>query len=381
MKNILIMCEKQKEKVFFWTVVVGIGLRFFTMSLGCNFDFESYCIVGELASSLKNVYENTYRYNYGPLFLIIQGIFYFVASHVSVDYISTYRVFIVFFLMLGDLGISVFLKKKYSFWSAVFFFLNPISIIISGFHNQFDNIAVLLMLVASLYFNEEEKFGKKDALFILFMSLSLIMKHIFFLFPFWLLIRKGNQKLFKRFAYACLPPFFFLLSFIPFIWNNPTAREMIKYTVFFYKSNNNAPLLKGVYDLLGISEERYFIVFVVLLCITIFIFREKEIYEAIFIYTVALVTFSSAVTSQYLAIPVAAICVYKNKLKWAYLLIVAFYFMYWEGELGWNWIPIKIDYPLGPVIAVWILFLILCKEIYPIAQNKIRVIKNLIKNK
>ncbi len=46
---------------------LGIILRFFAMSFGSNYDFESYCIVGEIAGKYRNVYAETSRYNYAPV--------------------------------------------------------------------------------------------------------------------------------------------------------------------------------------------------------------------------------------------------------------------------------------------------------------------------
>ena len=40
-------------KTFWLCVLAGIVIRFVLMCLGHNFDFESYCIIGELAASGK----------------------------------------------------------------------------------------------------------------------------------------------------------------------------------------------------------------------------------------------------------------------------------------------------------------------------------------
>lgn len=55
---------------------LGIIIRFFAMSLGRNFDFESHCIVGEIAGNFRSVYAETSRYNYAPIFLCVQGLLY-----------------------------------------------------------------------------------------------------------------------------------------------------------------------------------------------------------------------------------------------------------------------------------------------------------------
>jgi len=45
------------------------------------------------------------------------------------------------FLSLVDLGIFFVLWKKFGRPAAALFFLNPISVIITGYQSQFDNLA------------------------------------------------------------------------------------------------------------------------------------------------------------------------------------------------------------------------------------------------
>ncbi len=73
--------KKNNSTIFCLALLAGITLRFVIMTLGHNFDFDSYCIVGELAASGKNIYANTGRYNYGPVWFTLLGIFWKIASH------------------------------------------------------------------------------------------------------------------------------------------------------------------------------------------------------------------------------------------------------------------------------------------------------------
>ena len=70
-----LMDKKISNEYIVFTIFIsaGIMLRFIAMSLGHNYDFESYCVVGEIAGNFKNVYANTYRYNYGPIFFMIHA--------------------------------------------------------------------------------------------------------------------------------------------------------------------------------------------------------------------------------------------------------------------------------------------------------------------
>jgi len=318
-------------------VFIGILLRYLAMTVGHNFDFESYCIVGDLASNLHNVYANTPRYNYGPIFFCIQGLCYKISS-ISANPLLTFRILIVTIITLGDLGITAFLYKKYSLKTALFFFLNPISIIITGYHNQFDNLAILLVLIATIFYNEDNKFTKRDIYFILLMSASLTMKHIFFLLPLWILLKRGIPRL-KRIAYAVIPPIVFLLSFGPFIIGNQAALDGIIKNVFLYRSFNNAPLLGWLYRIINLPNSMYIVVFFVIMSLMGLYFRRETINSQVLIYLLCLVSFSSAVANQYLAIPLVALCVLSKKVKYVYMLLIGYFLVQNADEFGWIIIP------------------------------------------
>ncbi len=122
-----------KNSLCIRVVLVGIFLRFFVMTKGHNFDFESYCIVGKIAGNFGNVYAETYRYNYGPIFFCVLGLLYRISAFTNNPTII-FRILIVSILTLADLGIMGFIAKKYSKKKALIFFLNPVSIIITGYH-------------------------------------------------------------------------------------------------------------------------------------------------------------------------------------------------------------------------------------------------------
>ena len=260
------MNEKLKKDYFVFIVLIsaGIILRFVAMSLGHNFDFESYCVVGEIAGNFKNVYANTSRYNYGPIFFFIQGTLYRLAQVRPSEWVSVFRILIVSVLTIADLGITAFIAGRYSLKKAAVFFLNPVSIVITGLHNQFDNIAVLFALLSILFYNEEETFSVKDAGFVAMFTISLVTKHILFLVPFFLLVKKG-LPLKKKALYAFVPPALFLLSFVPFVIHNQAAFEGVRDNVFLYRSKHNAPLLGFFYNLIGFPERLIFVVYILMM--------------------------------------------------------------------------------------------------------------------
>lgn len=375
---------EREYAVFVFLISAGIFLRFIVMSLGHNFDWESYCIVGEIAGNFRNVYAETSRYNYGMIFFCIQGLLYRISQVKPESYEMIYRILMVTTLTLTDLGITFFIAKKYSLRQALFFFLSPISIIITGYHNQFDNIAVLLALVTLAFYNEDEKFNKKDVGFVFTFALCLITKHILFMLPVFLLFKSGlNWK--KRIVYACCPPMLFLLSFVPFAIGNQAALQGIIDHVFMYRASNNAPLFIFIYRLIGFPDNLWILVYMGMMVLTAFLTRKINYEKQLLIYLIAMVAFSSAISNQYLAIPMVALCVLD--LKWfrnAYMVIIGAYLVLHFHGLGaldiikdsapWRIGRLFDLFVLGGYIyAAWILFLALIYILFLNKQPLVRV--------
>ena len=298
---------KREHKVLIGILIIGTILRYIMLLTPYNFDFESYCIVGDLVTQGENVYASTFRYNYGFFFSVIQGVAWWLSGFWG-DQQTVFRVLIVSVLTLADLGIFAILYKKYSLRAAGCFYLSLVSIAITGQHHQFDNISVLLFLIAICFFNTENDFSKNDFLFVLFFSASLIMKHIFFVFPVWILFN-NRLSIKKKLLYAFVPPAIFLLSFVPFAIGNQNALYGIIKNVFMYRSYNNAPLLSLVYRLMNLPDQYWIIGFIGCMVLVGFLYRKSDIDHQMLIYLLALLAFSSEIANQYLAIPLVSICV------------------------------------------------------------------------
>jgi len=338
------------------------------MLWGHNYDFESYLIVGDISSSLRNVYAETYRYNYGFIFSVVQGILYGIASFFPKSE-AVYRFLIVSLLTITDFGIYQILSKRYSLKAGLIFFLNPVSVFITGFHNQFDNIVVLLALLMSIYYNEEEKVSKKDALFVLFFFLGLTTKHILFLMPLYLLLRP-KLPVRKKLLYALVAPLLFALSFVPFVVNNEAALYGVLGNVFLYKSSSNAPLLSVYYNLLGVPDVCKLIVFIALMSVVGFASRKMDFDRQVLVYTIALVALSSAISNQYLAIPLAALSVLcKKRIRIPYTIVASLHLI-----LDYDGLALLYRLNLGfkPVITLTICAWILLIGVVFVMRDKVR---------
>ena len=244
----------------------------------------------------------------------------------QVDFI--FRIYIVSILTLTDAGIAYWIKRKCNLNLGLLFFLNPVSVIITGYHNQFDNIAVFLALIAVEFVDEDSRdVTKNDVISIFFLSLSLMTKHILFIFFGWIFLQQNKgHSILKRFAYTFIPPAIFLLSFIPFCIGNRAALDGIIKNVFMYRSYNNYPLLRVILEMMSIPNNMYFYIYVAIMIVIGLLLRKQKLSDLMILYLASMVAFSSAISNQYLVIPVVALVACRKKVF--FLLYEIFGFIY-----------------------------------------------------
>jgi hypothetical protein len=288
------------------TLVAGILFRFWLATLGYNYDVESYWIVGHVADYNVNVYEVTARYNYGPVWFLLLTAF---ARATSAMGIQAFHLVIAIFLTAVDVGIALFLRKRFGWIVALLFFVNPVSAFITGYHSQFDNLAVLIGLAGLELYRSgiERSLDRRRFVGLLVIGVSLMTKHILILLPLWLALRPGPLK--ARLTAVGLPLGVFVAGFFPFL----SAWEEIVDNVVLYQSQRNAPLL-GIFLPEAATQESVIpmIVFVTAMIAIGYAVRAQSLITSALIYLVALVAFAPAMANQYLAIPIAAAAVFPN---------------------------------------------------------------------
>jgi hypothetical protein len=272
----------------------GITARFSVSQRGYNFDFESYQLVVAADEQGLTPWQ-TNRYNYGPIWFYILEIFDWTSQETGVGF----RHQIVLFLTFADICISFFVYKTRGTIFACLFFLNPISIIISGYHNQFDNFSIVLMCfaVSILETSRFDKFRQRDFLAIFLMGVSLATKHIFFLFIPWVALRQ--EKPIKKVIFLISPYLIFIVSLAPFVGSSWDA---IFSNVILYRSEANRPF----WNLIGVELAGDFVgvtsMFVIVMCIVGLMTKKVALLQTIYLYCLVLVAFSPAIMNQYLAI-------------------------------------------------------------------------------
>lgn len=296
-------------------LVVGVVARFAMMKRGHNFDMDSWRLSADITAHHGNVYAETYRYNYGPVWFEVVHILDRIAQW-TVNPYHALRVLIVGVLTLADLGIWYLLRRRFGYVAAFLFFLNPISIIITGYHNQFDTLAIFTALAAVMVYGESDgPMTKRKWWGLVLLGLSLSIKHVFFLFPLWLAVRQKGWR--EKLLVLVVPVGIFVVSFLPFVGAGHTG--IIK-NVLGYASFNNAPFWYTVLPQFVQAVVSIKVLFFGALVVFAFIMRKRPVVESLLIYSIVLVVFSAAIANQYLAIVCAAIAAYPNVFYGLYTL-------------------------------------------------------------
>lgn len=282
-------------------LAIGIAARLALPLLGHNFDVDSYRIVADIMADDGNVYAETARYNYGPIWFLIVHALDLLPGPPNADPAVALHFKIAGFLTLVDMGLFAILARRFSVKVGTLFFLNPVSILITGYHSQFDNLAVLLAFAAVVLF-DRVKGTRGRALLLAGLGLSLMAKHLLFLLPLWLAMRP--QGWWQRFFTLAVPYGIFALGFVPYLRG---GMEGIVANVFLYRSQGNSPLWRtllpdGLLDIVPLM-----VFFIAAMLALGWLVRERRVFDQLRIYFIALVVFSSAIANQYLAIPAAPI--------------------------------------------------------------------------
>ena len=125
------------------------------LPVGAGYDIDSFKLVSDAFLNGEEVYTSAARgrHPYLPLQMYILGATTYLSRTTPLPFI----VWLKIPSLLADILISVIIFKAFQRWGepagralfwALLFALNPISILVSSYHGQFDSIPVLLLLLA-----------------------------------------------------------------------------------------------------------------------------------------------------------------------------------------------------------------------------------------
>jgi len=180
-----------------------------------NFDQQSWEIISAIMRRGGNVYAETDRLNYSPLFAYVL----LVLDHVrSLTGLPAHLV-IRGTLAIADVFVAILLaliarqvapgRARATF---ILYFLNPVAILLVGYHGQLEILAALPLLLATWLHGRPR--APHAAVTWALGSLSLLVKHLL-AFQVWMLFTYSFSR-FGRLAASGLAGAVLVLSFIPF---------------------------------------------------------------------------------------------------------------------------------------------------------------------
>lgn len=308
----------QNPWAIFGVITLGVAARMGFAAWGHNYDMDSYFIVAEITRHGGNVYAETTRYNYGPVWFQIIHALDWLACHQN----TVLRYLIAGFLTAVDAGIFLILCHRAGRLAGVLFFLNPISIMITGFHCQFDNLAIAIGMLAVMEMGDhfEKPVDRRKFIGLLLLGVSLATKHVLFVFPVWLAVKQ--RGFWQKIIVVLVPTAVFLAGFLPY-WNGGHAG--IVENVFRYRSIDasffyNFIMPGGTKSFLS-SQSVWF----AMLLVFALVCRRRNSFESLLLYTGVLVAASPATMNQYLAIPVALTAVFVSPWFLLYTAVGAYH--------------------------------------------------------
>lgn len=306
--------KKRLLQIFLLGLFIRLGILYIFKNTS-NYDIESYKFVGESILKKINIYPQIAQlhYPYLPLYLYIEaGAMYL--TKFGLDSIVFLKIVNIIFDM-GTLLLIYEISRK-SIKKTLLYALNPVTILVSSLHGQFDTIPIMLILL-SFYLLDK----KKEFLSILVYSTAVLIKTWPIILIFHILAKLHNKRLIS------------LLFLMPTI-------SIVLYSFLF--KINPIEILKTNFQyhgLFGIWGVTYFLSFFklsflmqkvisFLLLITIalygYFYTEKNIIKGAFVFLLFFFSFTPGFSIQYLSwiIPFLILVQPKNWWKIHLLLII-----------------------------------------------------------
>jgi hypothetical protein len=291
-------------------------------AFGDNWDMGTYRQFVEAAPHGGDLYSRS-PYHYTPLWAFALVGISRVAAFLGVPFPRAVGTL----LLLGDAATAFLIFRivrdrlarpaASAAGAALLFFSNPVSIFTSGFHLQWDTLAILC-LVAAVWFAglDRARPGAPAA----FLALSLLVKHVTFFHPLLFAFRGRGRKVALPFL---VPYAVFLVSFLPY-W---TARDAVYQGVFGYRSlvedYGSAMLAK----LPGLPDLAPTILFGIAALVAVAALRRVEIGRAGLMLSLVLLLFVPGVVQYYFVWPIALGAVYRGAGFFVYTVVVSAFFL------------------------------------------------------
>jgi len=296
-----------------------------------NWDTEAYAEVVHILDSGGTLYRDTPRYNYSPAWAWILRAVSKASAPLGIPLHRSVRAF----LLLSDAATAWLLYRiardvfarppDRAAGAALLFFGNPVSVFVTGFHAQFDGLAILFLL-AALWF--EGRRPPRPAAAVGALAASLLAKHVTAFHPL-VFVRRGNGRGLPLPAVA-VSYAVFLASFLTY-WSQPSA---VRQRVFGYGSmaeDYGFAMLKSVP---GVPAWTPTALFFAAALVASFLLRRFEPVRACLLLFLVLLVFLPGIAEYYFVWPIALGSLFGGAGYAVFTLVVSAFFLGSPDGLG-----------------------------------------------
>lgn len=299
------MSPRALRSVWVGGFLAALAIRLgFLLSFSGDFDTESYEIVAGILRHGGDLYAETNRYNYSPAWGFVVAGVQIVAEKTGVRFVVA-----IGLLLLAVDGATALLVYRLARrrWgdartalASLLFFANPISILMSGYHCQFDNVSILFLLLAIEIEGRDEGSARVVPV-ALSLSASVLFKHATWFHPLLFARRQGRSV--DRFLPVVLPYTVFLASFLPY-WR---SWRSIGWNVFMHRGLTGYYGIEAVQLLSWMPQSGLFLtaIFVVAALVAVIRFRRLERVRASLLLFLVILVFLPGFQGQYCVWPLA----------------------------------------------------------------------------
>jgi hypothetical protein len=132
-----------------------VRLAVVLLTTGATFDINSYHIQAQSVLEHRNVYTVTDRYPYPPVWIWLVALAQWLANTTAIPFVWLVKLPAV----LGDCLTVALLRWRRGSAAALFYALNPVSILITAGHGQFDGLVMALVVAAWALWDGRQRAG------------------------------------------------------------------------------------------------------------------------------------------------------------------------------------------------------------------------------
>lgn len=318
-------------------IFLGLGTRLFLAHYyHGNDDQISYEIVSAILERGGNVYSETQRYNYSPLWAQLLLYLKSLSNLTNLPFHSIIRGFLSLVDLLNGVFIGLISSQIFTNRSSTsgfsLYLLNPVSLLIVGYHGQFDNLAALPLLVATYWYIRTNDKSSIVPIWLLG-TLAVIIKHttVFGALTLFVLTARNHRHAWIMFLLTLIV---FLGSFFVYF---PEGQAGIINNVFLYRSK---PDQYGLGELLPdyLSAPIFFI----LMMLVPFIakhYLKLSLAQGLLFAFVAFITLTYGIAEQYFILPILWGSILPGAWYWGFTLVATIFLIGSPNNLDIPYIP------------------------------------------